>query len=277
VTDVAEILPIGTLIDRGYPDYRNPPPWPVSGPANYLAFVAARRATGERNESARVGSTDQIRLLTDAGRYPGFGVRVLAANGVVWTGESNGTKSMVPPLQTLAVADYPDENMCSIALRVSYGKFVFYTGGDLHCDTRYGKQPWRDVETPATRACGQVDVAVADHHGYFDAVGVDSVTALQPRIWLVPAWHITHLNIAVLDRMLSPSLYAGPRDVFVTNLMPATALVDRRFLPQVASTEGHILIRVFAGGTKFLVVIIKNTDEANIVKAVYGPFSSGSR
>lgn len=272
LTDVAEQLPIGTLIDRGFPDYAYPTRWPAPFAANYFAYVASRQKAGERCERLRVGASDQIKLLREPERYRSFVVRNLAANGFVWTGKEEEARSEIPELTELSRADYPDENMCSIALRISYGRFDYFAGGDLTCSDAFGQQPWRDVETPAARVAGPVEVAVADHHGYFDAVGAKAVSALRPLVWIVPAWHITHLNIGVLERMLSDRLYPGPRDVFVTDLLPATALLDQRFLPKVKSASGHVLVRVKPGLDEFLVIITDNTTETDTVKAVFGPY-----
>ncbi|MCX6954591.1 MAG: MBL fold metallo-hydrolase, partial [Verrucomicrobia bacterium] len=149
VTDVAEALPIGTVIDRGYPDYAYPTRWTALFASNYLAFIRSREKAGLRCERVVVAAKNQITLRRSPNRYPSFQVRTVAANGNVWTGHGDEAASAVPPLAQLAPADYPDENLCSIALRISYGKFDYFTGGDLHCDTRFGQQPRRDIETPA--------------------------------------------------------------------------------------------------------------------------------
>lgn len=273
VTDVADAVPIRTVIDRGFPDYAYPSRWQTGFAKNYLAFIAARDKAGALTERVRVGAADQIRLLHDREKYPDFVVRNIAANGIVWTGRGDATRTEVPPPKELAQRDLPDENMCSIALRISLGKFDYFTNGDMHCDTYMGQTPWRDIETPASRAAGPVEVAVAGHHGYFDAVGPDSVRALQPLVWVVPVWHVSHLNIGVLERMLSDRLYPGPREVLATNLLPATALINQRFMSKVKSTSGHIVIRVAPGGNEFRVFITDNHDESDTVKAVFGPFS----
>ncbi len=273
VTDVAEIVPVGILIDRGFPDYSYPSrPLPAGFARNYLGYVESRRQAGALCAQLCPGVAGQIALRHRPGDYPGFTIRNIAVNGVVWTGASDRAVSLVPPLWKLAQSDYPDENMCSIALRLSYGKFDWFTGGDLTCSTVDGTQPWRDVETAAARATGAVEVAVANHHGYFDAVGAESVRALRPLVWVVPAWHVTHPGIAQLERMLSERLYPGSRDVFITDLAPAAALLNQRFLPRVASVAGHVVVRVDAGGATFRVFITDNRDESDRIKAVFGPY-----
>jgi hypothetical protein len=60
IMDVAEMLPIGTLIDRGFPDYAYPSAQTAPFAANYLAYVRARVALGLAVERFRVGSDTQI-------------------------------------------------------------------------------------------------------------------------------------------------------------------------------------------------------------------------
>lgn len=83
------------------------------------------------------------------------------ANGVVWTGVGAETHDLFPPLSHLRVDDMPIENKLSIALRVSYGPFDYFTGGDLSAngdELLSPAQAWQDVETPVARASGPVDV-----------------------------------------------------------------------------------------------------------------------
>lgn len=272
VSDVAALVPIGTLIDRGYPDYGYPAPPQAGATSNYLAFVQWRQSQGAAGEQLHPGRADQIVLRHDAAAYRTFAVRNLAANAYVWAGTGDAAQTAIPLPQKSATAAHSDENMCSIALRLSYGKFDYFTGGDMACDTFEGTEPWRDVETPVARAAGPVEVAVANHHGYFDAVGSGAVRALQPLVWVVPAWHVTHPGIAQLERMLSERVYPGPRNVFITNLTPAAALLNERFLPRVSSTEGHIVVRVAPGGESFQVFVTDDADESDTIKKVFGPY-----
>jgi hypothetical protein len=271
--DVAALLPVRTLIDRGFPDYTYPMPQRAPFALNYLEYVKSRVKQGEACQRLRVGRQDQIRLLRAPSRYPNFSVRNLAANGEVWTGVGNATRHCFPDLARVREADYPTENMCSVAIRLSYGKFDYFTGGDLTCDTEEG-DPWRDIETPVAQAAGRVDVAVADHHAYFDAVGPNFVRSLQPRVFIIPAWYVAHPDIAPLRRMLSKRLYSADRDVFATNIMPANRSVNHQFISQLKSLNGHIVVRVEPGGSEFRVIICDNADDSGRVTAVFGPYQS---
>lgn len=272
VMDVDAYVPIGRLIDRGFPGYSYPRPPQAPYALNYLDYVKSRRSLHESCERFRPGRADQIRLTRNPGRYPDFEIRNLAANGEVWTGTGNGASPHFPDLRTLPPEDYPTENMCSIAVRLTYGKFRYFTGGDLTCDTEEIGELWRDIETPVARACGRVDVAVANHHAYFDAVGPGFVRALQPRVFIIPAWYVAHPSIQPLRRMLSQRLYRGDRDLFATNVMAANRAVNNQFLSKVKSLEGHVVVRVAPGGAEFRVEVCDNADDSGRVLVSSGPY-----
>ena len=91
---------------------------------NYTKFVNWNVVNnGVMYEKFRTGYNDQISLVNDPGRYTGFEVRDIAANGVVWTGTGNNTRNHFPSLESLGLSGFSSENMCSIAFRLSYGKF----------------------------------------------------------------------------------------------------------------------------------------------------------
>lgn len=265
--EVAHLVPIGLILDRGAPAYDVPavgsdPTW-----ANHRRFVADRLQAGGRVEAVRVGAAEQFGPAQD-----GFEVRALIANGRVWTGRGLETRDLFADRP----ADGPlDENPCSIGLRLVHGRFRYFTGGDLVSYTGDGATPWRDVETAAARACGPVDVAVAPHHGMFDAVGADMARALRPRVWVIQAWHAAHPGMLQLERMFSPHLYPGPREVFATGLTDASRVTNDRLVRRMAASDGHVVIRVAEGGGSYRVVVTSNRDEADRVVAAFGPFPSG--
>lgn len=267
LSDVAALLPIGVLVDRGYPDYAFPKPSDAAFAKTYRAFVTAREQAGGRVERFRVGAGDQLALA-------GAEIRNLAANGEVWTGRGSETRHLFPPIDSLVEADIPDENACSIAIRLRHGDFSYFAAGDLTSQSFDGTLPWRDIETPAAQVAGQVDVAVAAHHGMFDATGADVVRALKPRAWIIPAWHVAHPSTDALERMLSQRLYPGPRDVFATGLSPANELAHSWLTDRLAARDGHVVVRVAPGGGSYRIIVTDNHDEGDRVVSVSGPWAS---
>lgn len=274
VTDVAEAVPIRRFIDRGAPNYDYPSPLENPMVQNYRRFVAVWQRRGSRVERFRPGSATQIALVRRPNAYPSFGVRNLVANGEVWTGTGTATRRVFPELSALAPADYPDENMCSLAMRVEYGGFSYFTGGDLTDGTAYGAQPWRDVESAVAAVSGPVDAASVDHHGYYDAAGPAFVRELRPRAFVIPAWHVTHPALSTLERLLSRRLYPGERDVYALATTAASASVNERLMPQLKSDAGHVVVRVPPGGREFRVRIVDDADESDRVKATFGPYAT---
>jgi hypothetical protein len=243
---------------------------------NYAAFAQSLAQRGTVVERCAVGSREQIGLKYDRGRYADYEARVVAGNGEVWTGQGEEKRAHFPPQAGVPRSELVSENSCSIALRLSYGNFSYFTGGDLNCDTNYGRDAWRDIETPAAKAAGAVSVATCSHHGYFDATGPDYVTALQPRVWIIQSWHASHPAISVLANLYSPVLYPGEREVFCLGLHPAAGLVCGRFSDHLRSSQGHVLVRVSPGGGEFRVLVLDDSDEGDGVKAILGPYASST-
>lgn len=273
ISDVDAIVPIHRVIDRAWPDYMYPAPATEGFQANYRAFLKAKAARGAVVERFRVGADDQFRLSHGAATYPSFEVRNLAANGEVWTGTGSGTSQHFPALGGLKPAEYPSENCCSAAIRLRYGGFSYYTGGDLPNDTQYGRDPWRDIETPVARVCGRVSVAVANHHGYFNASGPEFVRALRPRVFVIPAWDSAHPTVNTLDALFSKAIYPEPRDGFSTLVKEENHIANKK-TDSLLSRSGHVVVRVPPGGATFQVHVLSNDDESDRLLKSFGPYTS---
>jgi hypothetical protein len=273
ISEVAEVIEIEKLIDRGFPDYSYPQLSADPAAVNYAAFARSAATRGTTVQRVNVGSSRQI-VPVGPNRSTDFVVRIIAGNGQVWTGEDEASRSMFPSQAGLRDVQLASENSCSVALRLSYGRFTYFTGGDLNCDTNYGRDPWRDVETAASKSSGPVSVATCNHHGYFDASGPESVRTLRPRVWVLQSWHASHPAMSVLSNLYSPILYPGPRDVFSLGLHPAAELVCARFSDQFKSKRGHVLVRVTTGGAEYSTIVIEDGDESDRILAAFGPYTS---
>jgi hypothetical protein len=275
VTDVAETIDVRTLVDRGFPDYDYPARIDTPFADNYRAFVNERTRAGQAVERFRVGTARQIAARGHrAVGTPPFSVRNIAANGAVWTGKGDAAVDLFPPLDKLARADWPTENQCSAAIRIGYGRFSYFTGGDMTSYTGDGALPWQDVLGPAAHAAGPVSVATADHHGMFDGLDADVVRTLRPRAWVIPSWHIAHPDMLQLERMFSERLYPGPRDVLATSVMRENLLANGRLTNRMLSTDGHVVVRVPPGGDRFYVAVTDNRGEDDRVLRVTPPRSA---
>ena len=272
ITTIAEQIPIKTMIDRAWPDYSYPIEQNSPTMLNYKSFLKWQIENNKMKvERFLPGVNEQIVLRNKPEEYPSFEIRNLAANGEVWTGVNNVTREHFPSLDRLGKEDYPTENMCSIALRLSYGKFDYFTGGDLRGIPPDGLPLWQDLETPIAKAIGPVEVGLLNHHGYIDSQNSFFVSALQPQVWLLSVWDSAHPSPMVYKRLLSEKLYSGPRDIFATGMHEANKLVVVG-LDKLASDQGHIVIRVAPDGNSFKVIVLDDSEENGEIKSVHGPY-----
>jgi len=278
ITEVAEHIPVATIIDRGWPDYAWPAPIRNATMENYRRFLAWQVAhRGLRVERFAPGRRDQIVPRHAPGDWPAFEIRNLYANGVVWTGLGDATRTLFPPLDGLAPADRPGENALSIAFRVSYGRFDYFTGGDLSSidgETTFAPPPWKGVETAVGQASGPVDAMKANHHGSWDANAIPFLAALRPRVIVVPARAEGHPAVNTWRRMDSQRVWPGERDIFVTNTSEATLRTTYGLGDRARGTQGHVVIRVAPGGESYHVFVLDDGDERMTVKTASGPYPS---
>ena len=271
MTEVGDRVRIRKMLDRGWPDYPYLPDVSRPSLANYRAFLKWQTEhNGMKVERFQPGRNDQVVLQHQREKYPTFELRNIAATGEVWTGLGSVTRHMFPPLDAIPAAERPTENMCSIAFRISYGRFDYYSGGDLPGVPMDGKPQWHDMETPVAKAVGPVEAAVANHHGYFDTQNEFFVSALRPRVWILPSWGASHPAQTVLYRLQNGGAY-GPRDIFATEIHQATRVVLAA-TSKLASLRGHVVLRVEPGGETFRVMILDDTSESLQVKGVFGPY-----
>lgn len=149
--EVLAALPFQFAFDRG--NVNRPS---NTGVNNYLAAAGARRA-----------------LIALGGIYQlggGATMRCIALNGSVLGG------AFVNP-----TVSAQEENSRSIVLRLDYGDFSMWFGGDL----TGGDSSTADVESPASLACGDVDVYKLNHHGSNTSTNQNLVTHLQPELAVV--------------------------------------------------------------------------------------------
>jgi beta-lactamase superfamily II metal-dependent hydrolase len=276
ITEVDEAVPVKTLLDRGWPDYSYPAPFSDESMANYRRFLASRRASGLNVERFQPGSAAQIHLVHEASKYPSFEIRNIVGNGEVWTGAGVATRSSFPALDSLAAADRPNENMCSLGFRLQYGRFRYFTGGDLPGTPDPGFPSWHALEATVAPAVGPVDVHVVNQHGSMGEESEPFLQTLRSTVLIVPSWAPSHPAPDVLKRIMNSRLPPTPRYVFATDLRDAARVVIGPRATQLAGPPGHIVVRVEPGGEHYRLYVLDNRDERDLIVAAQGPFNSGS-
>lgn len=293
-TGMAEILDnfqVDRLLDRGYPAYNYPFDMAklADNAANCASYINAVKwhvaNKGLKAELFKAGSDSQIALVRDAASYPGVKVRNIAVNGEIWTGIGSTTNKTFPSLAEISYANSkdigntdncPPENINSCVMKISYGKFDFFAGGDLQFTSR-SYFSWKDAEMPCARVCGKVEVMKANHHGTLHTNQADAMTILQPQVHVTCSW---------MDAQPRTSVLAGMEKAlpdckfYITNFWtgPRADGVDEQVTDAVAAPvvgrDGHVLVRVARGGDSYRVAVLSDSDGKMNVKSVSGEFKS---
>jgi beta-lactamase superfamily II metal-dependent hydrolase len=282
ITDVGDVVRIRTMLDRGWPDYSFPAPSGSPMMHNYRAFLKWQAEhRGLKGERFQPGRADQIVLRRDPQAYPSFEVRNIAANGHVWTGSGHAVRNRFPDGMV------PSENNCSLAFRLSYGAFAYFNGGDMAGFLPPSAQAWNEMESAVAWVTGPVDVHDLNHHGTPDGANTFFLSVLRPRIHLLSTYAASQPGPDLLRRLLSERIYPGPRDVFMTNGMwpgrranmvklygeAETDWLEGQF-KEMAATQGHVVVRVDAGGGTYRVIVVDDSTPDGAVLSVHGPYQS---
>lgn len=284
ITELGDIIPISTLIDRAYPSYNIPldlSEYYGKTFKNYLAFIK-EKTDKEKIETHHLqvealipGSNSQISLNYHKEKYPTFTVRNVKSNGSIWTGENNETFEYLVPAETVDENGRFNENPLSLALEFSYGDFDYFTGGDMTGLQGFGLPKWFDVETPVAKSVGQVDALALNHHGNRDATNENFLKGLAPQTIIQQAWVSDHPGGEVAHRMASTKIYPGRRHIFSTSMAEETKVAIGPWLVNAyTSFEGHVVIRVEPSGNEYKVFVLDDKSPNLEVKAIYGPFQS---
>lgn len=153
----------------------------------------------------------------------------------------------------------------SAAFLLEFGRFRYFTAGDLTGWGDAGARPWMNALDPATKAVGRVNVATMPHHGMFDGSSTASVRALAARDWIISAWHAAHPSMESLERVFNARLFAGERSVYATSLHPATELAMDRLTSRFSAKHGNIICRVASDARSYRIIV---TDPGDLVTSI---------
>ena len=280
ITDVGDAIAIRTLLDRDWPKYDYPAPSGGAMMLNYRAFVKWQAEhRGLKPERFQPGRNDQLVLRKAPREFPSFEVRNIAANGHVWTGGGTTARNRY------AEGILPNENNCSLAFRLSYGGFTYFNGGDMAGFLAPNAPAWGEMESAVAWVTGPVDAYALNHHGTNDSANPFFLSVLQPRVHILSTYASSQPSPDVMRRMLSDKIYPGPRDIFMTNSdwpgrrghmvklfgeKETAWLVEQ--IANVKSRQGHVVLRVDAGGAAYRVIVVDDSRHPGNVLSVYGPY-----
>lgn len=278
LTDVGNMIPISNMIDRGYPAYDYPTDlnrYYKNNKTfqNYLVFIKYKQATGEMKAAALIpGSDEQIKLLYNPQAYKNFSVRNIKSNGKIWSGKGDQVTEVFSKTQIFENGKF-NENPLSNAIKITYGPFSYYTGGD---NTGYEGERYpgrKDVETPMAKAIGRVEVMSLDHHGNRDAGNDTFLKTLSPKIVVEQSWCSDQPGQELAFRLTEKNTNGDSIHVFNTYMQPETKTYMGFWIARTfKSLEGHVLIRVLNGGEKYWVYVLDDRSTTISVKEIFGPY-----
>lgn len=282
ITDIGDALLIKKLIDRNYPANNFPKDLKIAYQKEPSIFLNLQRfisfhqkKDGLVAEQLKVGSTEQIQLKYQKNNYPNFVIRGIKVNGTIWSGIGNETFEYFTADSVIDSLGRFNENPLSIAVKLTYGKFDYFTGGDNTGLQGFGMPKWFDVETPIAKVVGRVEVTTLCHHGCRDAVNENFLSYLQPQTIVQQTWSSNHPGEEVLHRLIGNHIYKGEKNIFATNIQDVTkATLGFWLTDNYKSTFGHIIIRVLPGGNKYYVLIAETINNKVQIKKVFGLYLS---
>lgn len=283
IMEVGTLIPIKKLIDRGFESPINlKDPKVQAGKRftsdaygmiptlkEYWKFIDFQsKKVGLVNEPLNAGRSDQIVLKNSPKDHPTFSVQNITSNGNIWTGYDD---SFYPLFNK---GEYPGENPLSNGIRIDYGKFNYYTGGDISGIDGMGQTDMDALESHVAPVIGPVDVATLNHHGNRDSQNPFYVRTIRPRVWIQQNWTADHPGEEVLRRIASKQLYPGDRDIFSTIMLQGTKDVIGERLDQYKGQNGHIVVRVYNQGDTYDIFVLEDSSEEREILAKHGPYKA---
>ena len=258
-------------MDRGWPTYSYPSPLKGKAIENYLKFIDWQRKNTETVvEGFATGSKSQFTLLKEPERYPDFEVRNIISNGVIWAGEEDNTRNLFPS----DLEDVHENKLCA-GVRISYGAFDYFNGGDINGRIPITSEKWLDVETPVGEVLGPIEVCEANHHSWIDAMSESFLQLIQPQNIIIQVSHVSHLNLSVLQSMANKSINPNLKHIIPTNIPELSrAYLGEDQVKKLSGNGGHVVIKVNPGGETYSILLLDSDNESMMIKSVFGPFKS---
>lgn len=261
ITAVAEEFRFRNYIDHQYPNAgmyaRDPDPGAFQMMQEWIGRAA--KETGMNVQPFRVGAYDQIRLLHNPEKWRNFSVRNIAANAVIWDGRS-GTIDC-GAIHVKAGGDRRiHENRLSAVIRVHYGNFSYYSGGDAELTLRGEDGKDFNWEELVGKTVGPVNVCKTNHHAGPWGMSAGFVKAVRPQVYLSSVWQPGMVHPSSLDNMTSRELYPGERTICFGYIADKVKEVSARYAGDLAPA-GHAVIKVVPGGNAYRVYSLDASDE----------------
>jgi len=267
---LGEAFTFGRFYDHQFPRHGQYGSQDGDGMEMMESFVAAKKIP---QEPFRPGALNQIRLLHDAeGQYrDSFSIRNVCANAVCWTGQGEDAFDHgAAHAKATGQASIPNQNTLSMGFVVQYGKFRYWTGGDLSADLAGADGIPYNYEALVGKRVGPVTVCKTNHHACKDAMTRAFVGSVRAAAYVTAVWCPRHIQDCNMRDMGSRELYPGARMVFPTYVpeWPKKEWPAAAWWRDVAP-GGHVVVKVAPGGGRYTVFLVDASDESLRVKSVW--------
>ena len=230
-------------------------------------WVEEQKGKGLIVEPFKVGALNQIALQRDPARYKDvFSIRNICANGVLWDGKG-GTHDYAAEHVAVTKKDRIPQNELSMAFVIHYGKFRYYTGGDVGRRFKVKGGGEVNYEGLVGERVGPVTVCKMNHHGCSDSMDEAFVKQVRAQAYVACMWCPGQLAPKTLKTIMAHSDPA-----ILPNLMPARrkareineAYMKNILVPHTA----HVVVKVLPGGNAYRIYLLEARDESMNVLSV---------
>ena len=246
ITGLYSIVPFDKLIDRSYPQYDLEG---VENIAFYKDFVKYREPLGLKVEKFKLGTSEQFALKYNKDKYSNCKIVGYAQSGIIWDGSKEVDTKMT------------NENALSCAMLLSYGKFDYFTSGDLNNNT-----PCSAIANAIGR---KVEAMKCHHHMSNEGSFKTENNIYQPKVIVTQSFYVR----AEQPQQPIINAYAEGQDMFFTNIDQTLLTAAPAIYNKAKGINGHVVIRVVPGGDSFYVYMMDDTNYDYIVTSIHGPYS----
>ncbi len=235
--------------------------------ALFSSWVDGQRKRGLICEPFKVGALNQIALQRDPGKYAGFSIRNICANGRLWDGK-DGEHDYAAEYAARTGIKRISQNALSLGFVMQYGKFRFWSGGDTQdIPKSKGKnESGFAYEGLVGQRVGQVTLCKMNHHGHFNAMCEEFVRAVRAQTYVSCVWCLRQLHGPTFARLSAPEFNPGCEPLIIPTIMPqcrVDSFKGRDFMKNIP-TRGpvHVVVKVLPGGLDYRVYLLDAHDES---------------
>ena len=255
VTALYHLMPFNEVIDRAYGNYDGLAVSSMSEAAlaNYRKFLdyqVGKKAI--RASQFKLGAVNQFAMKYKAADYTNFNIENVCSNTCVW--ENNQSVDIYKG-KTKA------ENAASCGFVIRYGKFDFFSAGDIG--------DYEDYEYRVAKVVGQVEATKAHHHLSPHSNCEKAMNVLKPQVLVATSFYVRDIQP---DKSKFDYITKADCDIYCTSVGESLITKYPTDYAKCNAVSGHIVIRVAKGGDTYMVYTLDDMDTNYTVTRIDGPY-----